>query len=165
VTLSATPSTIDQGQSSTLNWSSTDASSCTVSGGWIGSRVTTGSEVVSPAVTTSYNINCIGDGGSASASVTVTVNEPPAVIQPTLNLTASPSSVSRGSTITLNWSSTDASSCSASGDWSGLKATTGSASIVINGSLTFTLTCTGDAGSVSGSVSYRARGRRWLNPR
>jgi hypothetical protein len=34
---------------------------------------------------------------------------------------------------------------------------------VINNPVTFTLSCTGDAGSVSDSVSYRARGRRWLN--
>ena len=163
VNLSATPSTIDQGQSATLSWSSSDASSCTASGGWSGSRATSGSEVVSPVVTTSYNISCIGDGGSTSNSVTVIVNQPPAVIVPTVNLTASPSSVSRGSSISLSWSSTGASSCSASGDWSGLKTTSGSAAIVINGPVTFTLTCSGDVGSVSDSVSYRARGRRWLN--
>jgi hypothetical protein len=157
------PSTIDLGQSATLSWVSSDASSCTVSGGWNGVRATSGSEVVSPVVTTSYNISCDGDGGSASDSVTVAVNVLPAVIVPTVNLTASPSSVSRGNTITLSWSSTDAGSCSASGDWSGFKLTSGSEAIVINGPVTFTLTCSGDGGSASGSVSYRARGRRWLN--
>ncbi len=80
-----------------------------------------------------------------------------------MTLSATPSTIDQGQSSTLNWGSTDASSCSASGDWSGLKATTGSASIVINGSVTFTLTCSGDAGSVSDSVSHRARGRRWLN--
>ena len=164
VNLSASPSTINQGES-ILSWSSSDATSCTASGGWSGSLATSGSKAVSPTATTSYTITCDGAGGSASASVTVTVNEtpPPAVIVPTLNLTASPSSVSRGGTITLNWSSTDASSCIASDDWSGSKATSGSASIVINGPVTFTLSCSGDGGSVSDSVSYRARGRRWLD--
>ena len=112
VKLSASPLVINQGQSAILSWSSTDATSCTASGGWSGSRATSGAEVVSPALTTSYYISCTGDGGSVSDSVTVTVNQPPAIIVPTLNLTASPSSVSRGGTITLNWSSTDASSCS-----------------------------------------------------
>ena len=163
VNLSASPLVINQGQSAILSWSSTDATSCTASGGWSGSRATSGSEVVSPALTTSYAISCTGDGGTASDSVTVTMNQPPAVIVPTVNLTASPSSVSRGGTITLNWSSTDASSCSASGDWSGLKATNCSASIVINNAVTFTLTCSGDGGSANGSVSYQARGRRWLD--
>jgi len=90
VTLTTTPSTIDHGQSATLSWNSTDASSYTASGGWNGNLAISGSEVVSPAVTTSYTINCIGDGGNASASVSVTVNEPPTGIEPTLNLTASP---------------------------------------------------------------------------
>ena len=163
VNLSVSSATIDQGQSATLNWDSTDATSCTVSGGWSGSRATSGSELVSPTATTSYTISCDGDGGSISASVTVAVNQPAALLQPTLDLTASPSSVSRGGTITLNWVSTDASSCSASGDWSGSKATSGSTSIVINNPVTFTLSCSGDGGSVSHSVSYQARGRRWLN--
>ncbi len=163
VSLLASPLTIDQGQSATLSWSSSDAISCTASGGWSGSRATSGSEVVTPTATTSYTISCTGDGGIASASVTVTVNAPTAVIVPTVNLTASPASVFRGDTITLSWSSTDATSCSASGDWSGLKVTNGSESIVINGPVTFTLTCSGDGGSASGSVSYQARGRRQLN--
>jgi hypothetical protein len=133
------------------------------SGGWSGNLAISGSQDVNPDLTTSYNITCTGDGGSASASVTVTVNQPAVLIQPTLSLTASPTSVSRGGTITLNWVSTDASSCSASGDWSGSKATSGSTSIVINNPVTFTLSCSGDGGSVSQSVSYQARGRRWLN--
>jgi hypothetical protein len=36
---------------------------------------------------------------------------------------------------------------------------------VINSSVTFTLTCSGEGGSVSDTVSYRARGRRWLDLR
>ena len=161
--LSVSPSPIDQGQSATLSWNSTDATSCTA--GWTTSSATSGSESVSPSITTTYTITCNGDGGSASDSVTVTVNEPPAVTAPTLNLTASPSIVRRGGTITLSWSSTDASSCSASGDWSGAKSITGSESIVINSSVTFALTCSGDGGSVSNTLSYRALGRRWLQLR
>ena len=159
VNLSTTPSTIDQGQSATLSWNSTDASSCTASGAWIGDRATSGTEVVSPTVTSDYTITCAGDGGSDSATVTVTVNAPP---PPTVTLTASPTRVSRGGTITLNWTSTDATSCSASGDWTGAKPITGPQSITINSPVTFTLTCSGDGGSASSAVSYRAWGRRWL---
>ena len=163
VNLSASPATIDQGMTASLSWTSTDATSCTA--GWTSSTATSGSAPVSPDVTTTYTISCIGEGGSASASATVTVNQPPVVNEPTVNLTASPSSVSRGSTITLSWSSTDASSCFASGDWSGAKPTAGSQSIVISSSVTFTLTCSGDGGSASDTVSYRTRGRRWLDLR
>ena len=104
----------------------------------------------------------VSDGGGTPPPV----NEPaPVIEQPTVNLTASPSSVARGGTITLSWSSTNANSCTASDNWSGPKATSGSESIVINSSVTFTLTCSNDGGSASGSVSYRTRGRRWLELR
>jgi hypothetical protein len=167
VTLSASPSTIDAGQSATLSWNSTDATSCTASDAWSGTRsaATPGSETVSPGVTSTYTLTCTGDGGSASESVTITVNTAPAAVAPTVTLTASPASVSRGGTITLSWSSTDATSCTASGNWSGAKPVVGSESIVINGPVTFTLNCSGDGGTASGSVSYGARGRRWLELR
>jgi hypothetical protein len=116
-------------------------------------------ELIASAQTT-----VVSDGGGTPPPV-VTVNEPTAVIAPTVNLTASPSSVARGGTITLSWSSTDANSCAASGDWSDAKPTTGSQSIKIDASVTFKLTCSGDGGSVSDSVSYQARGRRWLDLR
>jgi len=160
VSLLATPSTIDPGQSATLDWSATDATSCAAD--WSSSTATSGSVSVSPGVTTAYTMTCSGDGGSVSASVTVTVNALPAAPVPTVTLTSSPASVSRGSTITLDWSSTDALSCTASGDWSGTKPITGSESIVINGPVTFILSCSGDGGTASASVSYQAQGRRWL---
>jgi hypothetical protein len=74
--------------------------------------------------------------------------------QPTLTLTANPSSVVSGSSSTLTWSSTNASSCNASGGWSGAKPLSGSQS---TGNLTtntmFMLTCTGTAGSASQSAT------------
>ena len=81
VNLSVSATNIDQGQSATLSWSSSNATGCTVSGAWSGSRNTSGSEAVSPAVTSSYTITCNGAGGSASDSVSVTVNGPPAPVQ------------------------------------------------------------------------------------
>ncbi|MDX2506492.1 MAG: hypothetical protein QNL62_18715 [Gammaproteobacteria bacterium] len=72
VSLSASPSTIDEAQSAILSWSSTDANSCSAS--WTDSSATSGSQSVSPIVTTTYSIICNGDGGSANDSVTVTVN-------------------------------------------------------------------------------------------
>ena len=163
LTVSPVTATIDQGQSATLSWSSTDATSCTAD--WITSPASSGSETVSPAATTTYTVTCNGDGGSASDSVTVTVNTPPTAAQPTVNLTASPSSIARGNTITLSWSSTDATSCTASGGWSGSQATTGSLSLSLSAPATFTLSCSGDGGTTSDSVQYAARGRRWLELR
>lgn len=89
VDLSASPTTIAEGESSTLTWSSTDATSCTASGDWSDIRPTSGTELVSPAVTSSYTISCENNAGAtASADVTVTVEDrtapvitPPADIQ------------------------------------------------------------------------------------
>lgn len=167
VNLSADPTAIELGTTATLSWTSTDATSCMAYGDWDGPRSTAGSEIIEPATasTYAYTLTCTGPGGSASDTVTVTVNQPPAANEPTVNLTASPSLVRRGSTITLSWSSTDASSCFASGNWSGAKPVAGSQSIVINSAVTFTLTCSGDGGSASDSVNYGTRGRRWLELR
>lgn len=59
------------GQSSTLSWSSANATSCTGSGFSVSG--TSGSATVSPTVTTTYSVTCTGTGGSASASAIVTV--------------------------------------------------------------------------------------------
>ena len=160
--LTVSPATIDQGQSAILSWTSTDAINCSASGAWSGSKNTSGTEAVTPLTTSIYTLSCSGEGGSSNDSVTVAVIEPPVVEAPTLNLTASPSRLARGGTVVLSWSTTDADSCTASGDWSGTKSANGSQSISISSAVSFTLTCTGEGGSVSDNVSYRTRGRRWL---
>jgi hypothetical protein len=73
--LSANVTTVAQGGSVTLTWSSTNAASCTASGGaWTGAKATSGSESVGPlSATTTLTVNC----GGASQSVTVTVTPPP----------------------------------------------------------------------------------------
>ncbi|MBW2046219.1 MAG: hypothetical protein JRI96_15295, partial [Deltaproteobacteria bacterium] len=106
LTLDASPLTIDPGQSSTLTWSSTDATSVTASGGWSGSKALSGSETVSPTANTTYTLTATGPGGSVSQSVTVTVNGSDPV--PTLTLSANPLTIDAGQSSTLTWSSTDA---------------------------------------------------------
>ncbi len=76
VTLTANPGTINAGQSSTLTWSSTNATNCNATGAWSGTRALSGSQSVSPSQTSTYTVTCTGTGGSANRSVTVTVNTP-----------------------------------------------------------------------------------------
>jgi hypothetical protein len=151
VTLSATPTTVTSGGSSTLNWSSTNATGCTASGGWSGSKNTSGSQSTGAlSASSTYTLNCTGTGGSAQASVTVTVTAP----SPTLTFTANPTSVSSGNASTLTWSTTNATACTASGAWSGSKAASGSQSTgALSTSSTYTLNCTGTGGSVQKSVT------------
>ena len=75
LSFTATPGSITSGQSSTLSWSSTNATSCTASGGWTGAKSVSGSQVVSPSATTTYTLSCSGAGGSVTQSATVTVAE------------------------------------------------------------------------------------------
>ncbi|HEX5395377.1 MAG TPA: dockerin type I domain-containing protein [Candidatus Saccharimonadales bacterium] len=80
VSLSANPTTITSGSSSSLSWSSTNATSCTASGAWTGSKATSGTQSVTPTATSTYTLSCTGAGGTANKSVTVTVgavNPPP----------------------------------------------------------------------------------------
>jgi hypothetical protein len=74
VNLAASPSTVQPGQTSTLNWSSTNATSCTAGGSWGGSKATSGSEATSALTATStFSLSCTGSSGSGNASTTVTV--------------------------------------------------------------------------------------------
>jgi peptidoglycan hydrolase-like protein with peptidoglycan-binding domain len=73
---------------------------------------------------------------------------------PTVSVGASPSTVTSSSPTTLSWSSTNATSCSASGGWSGTKSTSGTESTSALASTSiFTLTCTGQGGTATGNVT------------
>jgi trimeric autotransporter adhesin len=152
VSLSATPSTVSSGSASMLGWSSTNANSCTASGGWSGSEPTSGSASTGAlSASTTYTLTCSGPGGSASQSVTVNVAAP---VSPTVSLSASPTTVSSGGSAMLSWSSTNASSCTASGGWSGTEPTSGNASTgALSATTTFTLLCSGPGGSATQSVT------------
>lgn len=89
-------------------------------------------------------------GSTVSAPINVTVLAP----VPSVILSASPGTVTSGASSTLTWSSTDATSCTASGAWSGSKATSGNQSTgALTATSTYTLTCTGAGGSASQSTT------------
>ena len=150
VTLAASSNSVNAGTAVTLQWSATNAQSCTASGGWSGTEATSGSQQTAAlSATTQFTLTCTGTGGAASQSVTVAVST-----GTTVSLNASPPSVVSGGTSTLTWSSTDATSCAASGGWSGTVAVSGSQSTgAITTPTSFTLTCTGPGGSASQSAT------------
>lgn len=78
VTLAASPASIVLGASSTLSWSSVDATACTASGAWSGSKSISGTETVTPAAVGDavYKLSCTGAGGSTEKQATVTVTAP-----------------------------------------------------------------------------------------
>ena len=77
VTMSASPTSIERGQSATLRWSSTNAVSATITPG-IGTVQTSGSRSVSPTSTTTYRITVRdADRQTASGTATVAVTDKP----------------------------------------------------------------------------------------
>lgn len=150
VTLNLTPSSISSGSSSTISWSSVNATSCT------GTNFSTGNNTNGTASTgaitsnKTYSVICTGLGGNASASATITVNALPT---PVVTLTASPSSINNGSSSTLTWSSANAVLCTGTGfDTSGL--TAGSVSVSPSATRSYSILCTGAGGTSTGTWQY-----------
>jgi len=77
---------------------------------------------------------------------------------PTVVFTAASSSVTAGQTVTLTWSSTNATSCTAGGSsaWTGSQSTSGTLAVIVSATATLTLTCTGNGGSAAQSVTVTA---------
>ena len=151
ISIIASPTAVSPNDSTSLDWSSTNATSCTASGDWSGIKDTSGTEVISQLQTDStFTLSCTGDGGSTSASVNVTVSTQPVT---TVSLSANPTSVPLNGTTTLSWDSSNADSCTASGDWSGSKDVSGSETIsALTSDSNFILSCSDANGSVSDSV-------------
>lgn len=146
LSISANPSSINSGASSVLSWSSSNVSACSASGGWSGSKALTGTQSVSPTSNTTYTLTCTGPGGSVNQSATVNVT---AVSAPTLSISANPASITSGSSSVLTWSSTNTTSCTGSGGWSGSKTLTGTQSVSPTATTTYTLTCSGPGGNIA----------------
>jgi phospholipase C len=70
--LSASPSTITPGQTSTLTWTTTNATTVSIDQG-IGAVSPSGTAVVSPTNTTQYTLTATGPGGTVTASTTITL--------------------------------------------------------------------------------------------
>lgn len=161
VSLSANPTTIDSGQSSTLTWSSTNATSCSAVGGF-----STGNQANGSASTGSldsnpnnYQVSCTNPGGSRLSNiVTVTVRIP------TVSINATPDRVVGGSggggggggTTTVSWNTTNVNSCTITRNgiaWGGpfpadaSRTVSGSATSVITSQTTFVINCTNNSGS------------------
>jgi hypothetical protein len=156
VRFSATPSQIAAGQSSTLAWNVTNATSVSITG--VGTGLSAqGTQTVSPTTTTTYNLTATGPGGqSVTASVTVTVGaSKPAIIR----FGASPYHISQGQSSLLSWATTGAAKASISPSV-GSVATNGSVSVSPATTTTYTLTATGADGvtTVTAAVTVTVGG-------
>jgi hypothetical protein len=154
VQIIATPETIDLGNSAVLTWSATHADTCVIEPG-IGSVDVSGSVSVSPFATTAYDITATGDGGVATASVTLTVIDPNA--PPTVTITASPGTISQGGSTMLTWTSTNAESAHID-QGVGVVPADGSSVVAPENTTTYTITVTGATGTASETVTVMVAG-------
>jgi hypothetical protein len=152
VSIGANPTALTVGQTTTLTWSSSNASACQASGAWSGTVATAGTQLVTPSAagTFTYTLTCNG----VANSETVVVAAAPTPM-PTVSLSLAPASVTAGQTSTLTWSTTSASGCTASGAWAGNRAASGSITVTqaVADTYSYNLTCIGAGGSASGSVT------------
>ncbi len=158
--IAANPTTITLGQSTTISGACTNSTSATASGAWSGSVALNSGGNFSVAETPSaagspvYTVTCTGAGGSANASVTVTVNAPP-----TASIGAKPGVITLGESTTISGACTNSTSATASGAWSGSVALNSSGNFSVAetppaaGSPVYTVTCTGAGGSANASVT------------
>lgn len=153
VSIGATPTATTTGQVITLTWSVSNpgSTSCTASGAWSGTLATSGTQTVTAgaAGTSFYTLTC----GAASATTSVVVSTPPP--SPSVSLTLAPANINTAQTTVLSWSSANATSCTASGAWSGAKATAGSVTVTPNaaGNFTYSLACSGEGGTANASAA------------
>jgi len=82
--LSASPNTINKGESTTLTWQTTNATDVSIDG--VGPVEANGSKQVTPTDSTTYHLVAKGAGGTQDATARVTVNAAPPP-PPTSNLT------------------------------------------------------------------------------
>lgn len=115
---------------------------------------------LSPGTTYHYRAVAKNEAGTAygeNRSFTTTSG-------PTVDIKANgsdgPITVAYNSSVNLSWISSNVDSCTASGGWSGIKGTSGSQKVEnLTSSRTYTLTCSGPAGSASDSVTVNVEGR------
>jgi phospholipase C len=156
VTLSASPTSIVSGSSSSLKAVATNATQVTITG-TDGSSYTLsstgGTQAVSPAATTTYTATATGTGGKATATTTVTVTAKPV---PTVTIGANPTSIASGASSTLTVTAANATQVVVTGtDGSSyaLSATGGTQAVSPAATTTYTATATGTGGQVTATAT------------
>lgn len=148
VDIQATPETIREGESTTLSWVFSNATSCSIDHG-IGEVQLGQTLAVSPTATTTYTITAVGPGGTRTDKVTVNVipkNPPPAA-----TITVNPGVIWNGEESTLAWSSEYADTITITPDI-GSVAASGTVTITPPRDTTYTITAAGAGGTATAQV-------------
>jgi hypothetical protein len=145
----ASPSNIMVGESATLYYTSTNATSVSINSG-VGTVGLSGSVAVSPTTNTTYTVTATGAGGSTSTcsiAVSVTAGALPRIVQ----FSASPLTITSGQSSTLLWVVDNSTSQTIT--TLGTVVAAGSQSVSPTATTTYTLTATNTAGSVTATAT------------
>ncbi len=143
------------GQTAILTVAATDATQLTVTGSDGSSynfAKAGGVQSVKPLTTTTYTAVATNSKGNASASVTVTVSQ----TEPTVNITATPATITDGASSTLTVTATNATQVTVTGTNGSsytLQPAGGVQSVSPTATVTYTATATGGGGSVTATVT------------
>jgi peptidoglycan-associated lipoprotein len=88
ISLTVSPDAIEAGQSTTLSWTSSNATTVTIDNG-VGTAESSGKRTVSPSASTTYQARATGPGGNTVAQARVTVTAPQPAANPPVNPTVS----------------------------------------------------------------------------
>lgn len=149
-TLSASPASIQQGDSSKLTWTAKNAVSFSIDHGvGTSSPASGGSKNVSPSVTTTYTGTAVGANGKVVHCTTTVTVTPPPPSGPSCSLLASPTSVNAGDTSTLSWTTTNADTFSIDQSVGSVTpVASGTTTVSVATTTTYTGTATGPGGTV-----------------
>ena len=147
----ANPLTIQPGQSSTLSWTTTGATTVNISPN-VGNVALNGSTTVSPAQTTTYTLTAsTADGHSVTAPVTVIVST--GAIPQVVVFTANPPTISAGQSTKLCWQVNNATNITiVPGVGTNLNAND-CATVSPSTTTTYTLTATNATGQIQANVT------------
>ncbi len=175
LTMNANPKAVKTGQFTTITWEALNSDSCFAKGEWTKDTSTTGAATVKPEHNkNTYTMICHSKGKSISESISISFNDnstPPADDStpepdkrntpapnkpnsaPSLSLSADANSVEQNTFTTIRWSSKNAISCKAFGNWTEKRTPSGSQKVgPLKKTTSYMLTCSGAGGSSTKSV-------------
>ena len=146
--LTASPTSITVGDSSTISWDVDNANTVSISHGVGQNLGGIDSESVSPTVTTTYTLTATNPTGNATATVTVTVGGTATGLPVINSFTANSTIVPVGSCVKLSWKVSNATTVTISGGL-GAVGHDGAQSVCPKADTTYTLKATNAAASVT----------------
>ena len=146
---------IATGDNIILNWNTSNCNSCNAYASpsnsyWTGSQATYGSRTVySLQNSSTFTLTCSNNTTSDTETLNVNIQS----VTPTLSFWADDYTLSRGDSTYLRWTSSNTNYCVASNGWSGTKSTSNYETTAPNSQTTYTLTCYGNAGQITQSLT------------